>query len=104
VAPRLLLCLAAVLAAGSLLSGCALVPRANARLEEARAALRDAQADPAVAALAAGELGMARTALAEADVAHDTLDDPAVVDHLAYMARQRAAIARECALQRGWNR
>jgi hypothetical protein len=98
-AARALSCFCASLVLAS--AGCAFVPRQNVRLDEARATLTQVQADASVESLAPRELGSARLALAEAEHARDTLDDPAFVDHLAYVARQRAAIAREVALQRG---
>ena len=53
--------------------------------------------DGPIARHAPGELLGADEVLARAGAARDTLDDPAVVDHLAYLARQRLAIARESA-------
>jgi hypothetical protein len=78
-------------------AGCAFVPKQNLRLEEARAAYRQAQADPLVVALAGNELRAAGEAQDRAIAASNSLDDPAVVDHLAYLAKQRAAISRETA-------
>jgi len=76
---------------------CAFVPQRNTRLEEARRAFREAAADPEVARNAARELKQAAELLEEASLAQDTLGDVAVVDHLAYLATQRVAIARESA-------
>lgn len=73
------------------------MPQRNARLEEARRAYREAAADPQIALHAAAELSQAADLLEQASLARDTLDDVAVVDHLAYVARQRVAIARESA-------
>jgi uncharacterized protein DUF4398 len=85
------------LAAAVALAGCAFVPGTYPRLEETRAAAAEASADPKVSRYAAAELRRAGEALEQARVARDALDDPAVVDHLAYVARQRVAIAREAA-------
>jgi hypothetical protein len=85
------------------LAGCAFVPQKNLRLEEARAAYAEAMANPAVANFARAELTLAAEGLARAAAARDTLDDPAVVDHLAYLAKQRVAIGREAARQRALN-
>lgn len=82
------------------LAGCAFVPQKNLRLDEARGAYAAAMANPAVATYAPAELRLAAEALERAAAARDTLDDPAVVDHLAYLAKQRVAIGREAALQR----
>jgi hypothetical protein len=86
-----------LLASTAILGGCAFVPKQNLRLEEARAAYRQAQADPLVAELAGNELRAAGEAQDRAVAASNGLDDPAVVDHLAYLARQRAVISRETA-------
>lgn len=86
-----------LVAAMAITAGCAFVPRTNLRLEEARAAYRQAQADPLVAELAGNELHAAAEAQDRAIAASNSLDDPAVVDHLAYLARQRAVISRETA-------
>ena len=77
--------------------GCAFVPREYVRLDEARRAYAEAAGDPTVAALAAAELRTAGELIERASKARDTLDDPAVIDHLSYLARQRVAIAREAA-------
>ena len=77
--------------------GCAFVPQRNLRLEEARRSYQVAAADPQIAARAPAELREAADILEQADLARDTLDDVAVVDHLAYLARQRVKIARESA-------
>jgi hypothetical protein len=80
--------------------GCALIPRDNLRLDEARRAFDEAAADPSVARLAAAELEAARELLERASHARDTLDDAAEVDHLAYLAKREVVIAREAAIQR----
>ena len=81
-------------------AACAFVPPANPRLDEAREAYRAAAADPDVVRLAPRELAQAREALDLAVRASDTLQDPAMVDHLSYLASQRAAVSRELAVQR----
>jgi hypothetical protein len=80
-----------------LLAGCAFIPQENIRLQEARGAYSQAMSDPAVARYAAFEITSAAAALERAEAARNTLDDPAVVDHLAYIASQRVAISREAA-------
>ena len=82
------------MACAAWLAGCAFVPVANPHLDEAHAAFSEALADPQVACLDPAHLAEAADALAQADKAHATLDDPAYVDHLAYIATQRARIAR----------
>ena len=85
---RLLATVASLLAAG-----CALVPQPNVRLDEAQAAIRAMSHQPDVARLAPQEAHTATQALQRAEEAWQTLQDPALVDHLAYVAKQRAAIA-----------
>jgi len=83
----------AALAAAS----CAFLPQRHVRLDEARRAYQEAAADRGVALHAGTQLRQAAELLEQASLAHDTLDDVAVVDHLAYLAKQRVAIARESA-------
>jgi hypothetical protein len=82
------------------LGACALAPHHSARLDEARLAYDEATGDPAVATLAPAELRRAGETLERAKYARATLNDIAVVDHLAYVAKQEVAIAREVARQR----
>ncbi|MBA2657990.1 MAG: OmpA family protein [Nitrosospira sp.] len=83
------------------LAGCSSTPDRNARLEDARNSYRDAQSDPQVANLAALELKEAGDALAKANNASNQRQDPATVDHLAYLAQRRVAIAQETAKRKG---
>jgi Domain of unknown function (DUF4398) len=85
-------------------AGCAFMPRDYARLDEARRAYAEAVRDPTVAGFAPTELQAAAEVLERAAKARDTLDDPAIVDHLSYLARQRVAIAREAARMRSFDR
>lgn len=79
----------------SLLSACSSVPTPNAQLGQAKADYQGAAADPRTTRLAATELKRAQDALNEAQAAWDRQDTPEDVNHLAYLARQRVAIARE---------
>jgi outer membrane protein OmpA-like peptidoglycan-associated protein len=81
------------------LAGCASVPE-NSLLNEARNDYRAAQTNPQVVNLAPNELKQAGDALAKADDASIKKEDAAVVTHLAYLAKQRAAIAQETARQK----
>lgn len=84
--------------AAFLLGACAFAPtRTNLRLDEARLAHSEARADLLVAQLSPGELRRAEDAMENALAASNAFGDPAVVDHLAYVAKQRFAIAREAA-------
>jgi len=77
------------------LAACSTVPTANTQLDAARSDYRTAQASPPARDLAGGEMRQAGEALARADAAWTRGDDRATVDHLAYLARQRVALAQE---------
>jgi outer membrane protein OmpA-like peptidoglycan-associated protein len=77
-----------------LLSACALSPAGNDALEQARAAVRAAQSDAQVAQYAPAELDLAARALRHAEQPSDERA------HRAYLAEQRARIARELASAR----
>ncbi len=84
----------------ALLAGCSSLPANNTRLDEARSDYNNAQANPQVTALAAGELRQASNSLDRANAAWSKDEDRALVDHLAYVAKQEVAIARETADQK----
>lgn len=86
--------------AAALLAGCSTLPADNARLTEARSDYRAAQAHAQTSELAPVELRQAGDALARADAAWTRKDSPSEVDHWAYIARQRVAIARETGMQK----
>jgi outer membrane protein OmpA-like peptidoglycan-associated protein len=88
------------LALGALLAGCAVNPPANQALEQARASLAAAQSDPHVPRFAAPELDLAARSLAEAERAWQDGGAAELVSHRAYIAEQRARIAREAAATR----
>jgi Domain of unknown function (DUF4398) len=68
-------------------------PGAHPALDDAHAALERARSAPRVRALAAAELDLAETALAQAEAAARAGAARAEVQHLAYIASQRAASA-----------
>ena len=82
------------------LAGCSSLPASNSLLDEARHDYANAQANPTVTSLAAGELKQAGTSLDRANSALGRDEDKPVVDHLAYVAKQEVAIARHTADQR----
>ena len=82
------------------LAGCSSVPENNSILNEARNDYSAAQNNPQVINLAPNELKQAGDALAKANDASNKNEDVAVVTHLAYLAKQRAAIAQETAKQK----
>jgi len=84
----------------AVLAGCSSLPASNSRLDEARSDYNNAQANPQVTALAAGELRQASNSLDRANSAWSKDEDKGLVDHLAYVAKQEVAIARETADQK----
>jgi len=87
-------------AAAMLLAACAGNPPANDALEQARAAVQAAQAEPHVASLASAELDMAQRTLNDAERLSREGRPAEYVSHRAYVAEQRARIARETAAAR----
>lgn len=79
---------------GASLSACSSMPE-HPVLEEARSSYSTAQSDPDVTNHAAVELQQAGEALKIAENAWSEKEDAEVVDHLAYLARQRALIAQD---------
>jgi outer membrane protein OmpA-like peptidoglycan-associated protein len=88
------------LIAAAVLAGCSSMPANNSLLDQARNDYSQAQASPQVTSLAAGELRQASDSLDRANNAWSKGADRDHVDHLAYMAKQHVAIARETAAQR----
>lgn len=82
------------------LASCGTVPENNSSLNEARDDYSAAQNNPQVISLAPSELKQAGDALDKANNASNKDEDAAVVTHLAYLAKQRVAIAQETAKQK----
>ncbi len=82
------------------LAACSMTRPDNSLLEEARGGYATAQSNPQVVKLAADELNQAGDALNKANDAWSKGQDDALVDQLAYMAKQRVAIAQETAKQK----
>ncbi len=80
----------------AILSGCSSTPK-NASLTEAHYNFNIARANPDISNQAGLEMKDAGDTLNQADAAFNNDDDESVVNHLAYMASQRVAIARETA-------
>lgn len=80
-----------------LLFGCSATMPENARLEQARTAFTAAQNDPDVMRNAPLELQRAKTDLERAEKLHKGGAEEKEVEHFAYLAQQRTAIARETA-------
>ena len=83
-----------------LLASYSTLPPTNAQLDQARSDYQAAQNDARAATLAGGEMKQAGEALAKANDAWTRREEPSEVDHLAYLARQRVAIARETVQQK----
>lgn len=84
----------------AVLAGCNTLPADNAALDRARSEVKLAQNNPQTRELAPDELKRAAEALTRANESFARSDAPAQVDHWAYMAGQRAAIAQEVTRQR----
>lgn len=82
---------------GGLLFGCSPAVRENAMLEQARTAFASAQADPDVQKNAPLELQKAKVDLEKAEKSLKEGAEAPEVEHFAYLAKQRTAIAREAA-------
>lgn len=82
---------------GLLLFGCSSPAKQNALLEQARVSYNTALSDPAVIGNAPLELQKAKAELDRADKLLKQEADVKEVEHVAYLAQQRTAIARETA-------
>ena len=80
-------------------AGCISGPE-NSRLNEARNDYNAAQNNPQVTTLAPAELKQASDALDKANAAAKKREDADEITHLAYLAKQRVAIAQETAKQK----
>lgn len=80
--------------------GCSSTPKNNAAVDDARATYQIAQSNPSVQKYAAVELKEAGDALARADESFKNKDKPAVIEHIAYLAKQKSNIALARAQQR----
>jgi outer membrane protein OmpA-like peptidoglycan-associated protein len=88
------------IAVAAALAACSTLPAADSPLAQARNAYSNAQANPQVTALAAGELKQASDSLDKANTASSKGESAALVDHLAYVAKQQVAVAEETAAQK----
>lgn len=86
-----------LLAVIALLGACSSSPNVTSLLEQTRTEYRIAQADPAVVSYAPLELKQAGDAMQQANAAAADRDNGEKVDQLAYLARQKTALAQEVA-------
>ncbi|WP_082536579.1 MULTISPECIES: OmpA family protein [unclassified Roseateles] len=85
--------LTALAAAAALFAGCASTPTVTPQLQQARATVRSAEADPAVAKYAPLELKKAADSLRVADELSVKREAPADIDSAAYVAATQARTA-----------
>jgi outer membrane protein OmpA-like peptidoglycan-associated protein len=105
--PQPMLPLRSVLACAALaalVAGCSTLAEPNAALDRAHASHRALQTDPQVVLLAPAEAMQASEALRAADSAWTARENTRSVDHLAYLAQQRIAIARETTNTKVWEK
>ncbi|MDR3394990.1 MAG: OmpA family protein [Parasulfuritortus sp.] len=88
------------LIAVAVLAGCSSMPRTNPTLATATSNYESARTNPQVTKLAPLELQDAGNAVSKAQAASAKGDDAATVDQLAYIAKQKVAIAEEVAKQK----
>jgi len=93
-----------VTALAAALVGCGTVPQPNAALDRAHASYELLQGDPKAVEFAGPEMTQAREALGAADAARTRGDTLRSVDHFAYLAQQRVAIAREATSAKTWDK
>lgn len=86
-----------IIATSAILAGCSSQPPKNETLEEARNSYSVAQSDPRVINMAALEFKQAGDALNRADTEWQEHPKSEKVNHLAYLAKQKVAIAQETA-------
>lgn len=98
---RSLLAAAAVMA---LMAGCSTTAEPNATLNRAHANYSSLQGDPQSMLMAPTEMSQAGEALRTADAAWAQQEKRQTVEHLAYLAQQRVAIARETSATKTWEK
>lgn len=84
----------------AVLAGCSTQPASNAALERARSDYQAAQNSPQAGNLAGGEMKQANDALNKANEAWMKGEEPAKVDHLVHLAKQRVGIVQEAVNQK----
>jgi outer membrane protein OmpA-like peptidoglycan-associated protein len=88
----------------AILGGCSTMAETNSALDSAHASYRALQSDPQVTLFAPADMAQAGEALRTADTAWTQRDKQQTVDHLAYLAQQRIAIARETTNTKIWEK
>jgi outer membrane protein OmpA-like peptidoglycan-associated protein len=90
----------AMLIVSTLIAGCSSMPTTTSLLDTARRDYLTAQNNPAVVSMAALELKQAGEALDQANNASSKRAAKEDIDHWAYIAKQRTAVAQEVAKQK----
>ena len=86
-----------VLAVAALMAGCSSTPKTTSLLEQTRNDYTAAQANPNVATYAPLEMKQATTAMAQANVEANDRGSDEKINNLAYLAKQKIALAQEAA-------
>lgn len=89
------------LIAAAMFAGCSTLPPENTALSEAHSSYNSARSNAQVTKLAPLELQEAGATLDKADAAATSRESEATVNQLAYIARQKVAIAQEIAKRKG---
>ena len=89
-----------LLAIAILVGACSSTPRTTGLLDQTRSDYVTAQSNPNVAKYAPLELKQAGDALAQANAAAKDKDSAEKIDKLAYVAKQKIALAQEAAIQK----
>lgn len=97
---KIRLVMPAMLVIATLLGACNTMPRTTSLLDQTRVEYRAAQDSPAVGSHARLELKQAGDALALANAAAANNDSAEEIDRLAYLARQKVALAQEVTKRR----
>jgi len=90
----LALALSVSLLAAATLAACGGMPQSNAQLDQARRDYRNVRSDPRAQGYAGDDLQRASDALSKANAAWNDSASEAQINHLSYLASQRAAIVR----------
>ncbi|MDD2919460.1 OmpA family protein [Rhodoferax sp.] len=84
-----------VLAIAAFLAGCSSTPKTTSLLDQARTDYMAAQGNPDVATYAPFEMKLATQAMAQANVEANDRGSDEKIDNLAYLAKQKIALAQE---------
>jgi len=84
-----------VLAIAALMAGCSATPKTTSLLEQTRTDYMAAQANPNIATHAPLEMKQATQAMAQANVQANDRGSDEKIDNLAYLAKQKIALAQE---------